>query len=287
MTAPPPRRCPLCGHTTPGSPCHRCGDTIEDLAGEPVRPGPLWPQAFAQGLRAAFRGVLQVTLRREFVGQLWLPVLGNLAVTLVLGGLALGVVLPLWNWVLHSEWFVFDGLRRGIGSAGPLRLTVATIWLLAPPLLALAVGALLEPLHAATEVMLGGPGMRAAGERSVREQVVHGARFPVRVLVLCLCALPVVAPLALLSWVGLPLAMLAGGAAAGAVFVEPAAARRGLDQAALVRLLRRNWALVLGLGVGIEAALLVPFVNLLAAAPAAAVAAAAVYFRFDKRPPQP
>jgi uncharacterized protein involved in cysteine biosynthesis len=84
-------------------------------------------------------------------------------------------------------------------------------------------------------------------------------------------------------WVGLPLVFVGAAAVAAVVLCEPPAARRGLDFAAHLRDLRWNWARALGFGIGCQLGLAVPFLNVLLLAPAAAVGAAVLHFRFDKR----
>jgi uncharacterized protein involved in cysteine biosynthesis len=158
---------------------------------------------------------------------------------------------------------------------------LVSVWLLLPVLLTITTGVLMEPLHAATEAKLCGPGMRVRPARAF-DVVVQGLRFPVRALLAALLMAPVLLPLGLVPWAGLPLALLGTGALAGAVLCEPAAARRGLAPREALCLLRRNWASVLGLGVAFEICVLVPLLDLLLLMPAAAVASAALYFRFDK-----
>lgn len=275
--------CPLCGHTRTAPTCGRCDGAVRDLEGDPIRAGRrLPPIAFALGLRTFLRGVLHVVLRREFVGMLWAPVLVNLVATAVLGLLFWLWLLPAYAGLLTGPWRVLETTRAAVADHGALKLTLCTMWLLAPPLLAIMAGAVLEGLHAAVEATLAGDGMRRPGGRLWGDTVVAGMQLPVRALAVALLALPVALPLALLPVVGMPLVLLAGAGLAGAVFCEPAAVRRGLPLPARLRLLRGNWGYVLGFGLGFQLALLVPFVNLLVLTPAAAVGSAALYFRFDK-----
>jgi len=283
----PSSRCAVCGHLLHEGGCSRCGGRAAGLLGEPVRPGRAFaPKGFLRGMRTMFRASLQVVLMRDFVGLLWLPMLANAVVVAGCGLAAWLVLLPAWQAFLSSRWFALDQLSGSTIEHDALKLMLVSVWLLLPVLLTITTGVLMEPLHAATEAKLCGPGMRVRPARALADVVVQGLRFPVRALLAALLAAPVLLPLGLVPWVGLPLALLGTGALAGAVLCEPAAARRGLEPREVVRLLRRNWASVLGLGVAFEICVLVPLLDLLLLMPAAAVASAALYFRFDKSAPQ-
>ena len=67
------------------------------------------------------------------------------------------------------------------------------------------------------------------------------------------------------------------------VWFEIPVLRRGYGMRYRRRVVKRNWARALGLGLAFNAGLLVPFFNILFLAPATAVAVSALYFRFEKR----
>jgi uncharacterized protein involved in cysteine biosynthesis len=106
-----------------------------------------------------------------------------------------------------------------------------------------------------------------------------------RVAVLVVLAAPACLALALVPWLGLPLLGVIGAAVAAIVWFEAPMARRGLPLRARLALLRAQPWRCLGTGFGIQLAALVPFVNLLALAPLATIAATASYLRLARKQP--
>lgn len=281
MTAATTMRCPACGRDSGGEQCARCHGTVVQLGGEPVRPGRgLFPLDLLAGFAGMWRGVLWLAHQPEFFGLLRLPVAAN---ALVFGPLLLGFALvlqPLFASWWQLDWGPLDVLRRAQPETGPLRLLLATGWLLGPSLLDASAGALAEPLGEATERAMTGQPERptAAGWRLFTQRL----RDRARVLVVLLLALPFAWCLVLVPRLGLAMTFIGGAAAAAVVWFEPPSHRAGYDTRSRLLLLRRNWARALGFGAAFQVAMAVPLLNLLGLVPATAVGATATWFHFDK-----
>lgn len=214
---------------------------------------------------------------RAFIGLLRLPVAANLlAFLLVYVGGAL-LLTPWCTAAFASTWPLFDGVRAATAEHGPTRWLAACALLLGPPLLDVASGALQEPLRLATERTMLGP---EHGDDATH--TVLRLRERAQVLAASLLALPVVLALSLVPYAWLPLLVLLGAAAAAVVWFEPPMAERGLALPARLELLWRNRWRALGTGLGLQFAVFVPFVNLLALAPVATIAATSAYLQFEK-----
>lgn len=291
-----PGRCPCCGRLAaageeaPGA-CPRCSGSARSLgdASYALRPARgFWLADLLRGLAGYWRAVGQVMHHRAFVGHLKVPLAANaIAFVLLAAALLLGL-LPVFESWFREPWPFFDGLRAELAASGPVRLLLATAGLLWPIWCDVLAGAMLEPLAAATERAVGGPGMAAAGDRrsGLRPAFEH-LHFRARLLALQILLLPAVWLLALLPYVGLPVTFLLASAAAAIVWFDTPAVRRGLDLRWHFADLRRNWPRALGFGAGCQLGLAVPFVNLLLLAPAAVVGATEQHFEFEKRPVRP
>lgn len=273
-------RCACCGHPTDGAACGRCRGALTALrrpyALEPGLGAP--PADFWRGLREVHRAVFALLHERAFIGRLRLPVAANLLafVLVYVGGAWL--LMPWCTAAFAAAWPLLDGVRQATAEHGPTRWLVACALLLGPPLLDVVCGALQEPLRVATERSMLGPehGSDAA-------HTVLRLRERAHVLAAALLALPVVLALSLVPYVWLPLLVLLGAATAAVVWFEPPMAERGLALPARLELLWRNRWRALGTGLGLQLAVFVPFVNLLALAPVATIAATSAYLQFDKR----
>jgi hypothetical protein len=280
-------RCGRCGHET-GQPeaCSLCSGRLRELdhLDRELRPGlGFAPFALVRAFVGFFRAASHLLHRPEFVGRLQLPVavnaVGFLAGTACAVLLATSVFAP-W---FAAPWPVFEDLRAANEGSGSLRLTLATTWLLGPTLLEVVTGGLLSPLSSGTELAIAGPKVAAAGDAATIASTFPRLRASARVFLIQLAVLPLAWLCVLTPWVGLPLAFLLGTAAAAVVWFEAPFARRGLGLGPRLRGLARNWPLAAGFGAAWQLAVAVPFLNLLALAPTAAIAAAALYFRFDKQ----
>lgn len=225
-------------------------------------------------MRAALFALLH---GKEFIGLLRAPVAMNvLAFLLVfLGGWL--VLVPWYDAVFATPWWLLDGLRHARREVGT-NLWLCTTWLLlGPPLFDLVAGGVQEPLRDATERrMLGAPRTPPPDHGVLR------LRERARLLLWLLLAWPLCLGLVLLPWVGLPLVILSGAAVAAVVWLEPPMAPRGLDLRQRLHLVRCHPCRSLGLGLALQLAAAVPFVNLLALAPIATIAATATFLQFDK-----
>ena len=89
--------------------------------------------------------------------------------------------------------------------------------------------------------------------------------------------------LVMIPWVGIPLAVLLGGAVAGLVWLQPPQAVRGSNMRQRLELIWRNPWRTFGTGLALQVAAAVPFVNLLGLLPVATIASTSAYLHFDKR----
>jgi uncharacterized protein involved in cysteine biosynthesis len=279
------RRCRCCGHfAAAAAACPYCGGDANALgdAPAPLRPGRgLWPLDLVHGVALFARGAVQVLHHRAFVHQLKVPIAANAIAFASFAALAWTILMPAFRSWFAGEWPLLDGWRAANAEVGPVRLLLASAWFLWPVWFDAIAGASVEPLADAAESAIAGPGMREpmpAGWRTTVDRL----RLRARLFACQLLLLPAVWLCALLPVVGLPLSFLAASAAAAAVWCELPAARRGLDLRAHLLDLRRNWARALGFGAGCQLGLVLPFLNLLLLAPAAAVGATMLHFHFDK-----
>jgi hypothetical protein len=276
-------RCPACGHAlTGGDGCAHCGGELRELADapRPLRHGRGWvPLDLWRGAATFARAAGQALHHRAFVGRLKLAIAANVvaAATIGLGAFALW---PALDELFAGEWPLLDGWRRAHAGTAPTLLLLATLWQLWPVWFEVVCGAAVEPLVAATETAIGGSGMAAApaAPRAVAERVHRRARLLASQLLL----LPLSWIVALLPWVGPPLVFLGTAAIAAHVWCELPAERRHLPPRQRHALLLRNWPLALGFGVGCQVAVMIPVLNVVLLAPAAAIGAAVLHFRFEK-----
>ena len=282
MHDPVPTRCSCCGHPTDGAACRRCRGALTTLhRSYALRPGLGAPPAdLWRGVREVHRAVFALLHERAFIGRLRLPVAANLLafVLVYVGGAWL--LTPWCTTAFAAAWPVLDGVRQASADHGPTRWLTACALLLGPPLLDVVCGALQEPLRLATERTMLGP---EHGDDATH--TVLRLRERAHVLAASLLALPAVLALALVPYVWLPLLVALGAAAAAVVWFEPPMAERGLALPARLEVLWRNRWRALGVGLGLQLAVFVPFVNVLALAPVATIAATSAYLQFDKRRP--
>ncbi len=268
--------------------CARCHGTAHELADapRPLRTGRgVWPLDLARGGLALFRCTGQVLLHRAFVGQLRLPIATNLIAAATLAAAAAIAYGPLYD-AFAGPWPILDGWRATQRERGPVLLLLTSVWLTWPVWFEIVTGAATEPLVAAADRAIGGPGMTASGAPSaaVFAQRVHRRA---RLLATQLMLMPLLWLVALLPWIGPPTVFVATAALAALVWLEQPAERRGLDRASHHADLRHNWARALGYGAAAQIAILVPLLNVLVLAAGAAVAAALLQFQFDKRAAPP
>lgn len=274
--------CPHCGHPRSGTACAHCDGRVRGLDGRgelpPIRADRL--RDFASGLGDVRRALFALLHGREFVGLLRLPVAANTIafLLLVVGGWLL--LAPAYTAAFAGPWWLLDGVRAHCAADGPSLWLAATWLLLGHPLLDLIAGQAQEPLRAATERRMLGPtrgGATAPGALQLRARV--------RVLTWLLLAWPIALALVLVPWFGLPLVALLGAAVAAVVWFEAPMAPRGWPLVLRLQALRSHRWRALGVGLGLQVASAVPFVNLLALAPIATIAATASFLRFQKQPP--
>lgn len=257
--------------------------TLAD-APSPIHPQRrFWPLDFVDGIVIFARSAAQVAHHRAFVGQLKIPIAANVLAFATYAAFLLFVLLPQFRAWFAPGWPALEGWRAEHENHGPIALLLGTAWFLWPVWFDVVAGPALEPLVAAAEGAVGGRGLAVATPGGVGRFVAR-LQQRARLFATQLLLLPLVWLVALIPIVGIPLVFLAAAAAAAAVFGELPAVRRDLPLRILLADLKRNHALALGYGVGCQIALAIPFLNLLLLAPAAAVGAVVLHFRFEKAP---
>lgn len=278
--ASPAPRCLCCGYPTTPAGCSQCTGSVRSLgAGYDLRPGRGLALADAwRGVREVYRALFALLHERAYIGQLRLPVVANLLSFLLLFAGGTFVLAPLFVAAFVGPWWLADGWRAAVADQGPARWLLTTALLLGPPLLDVTSGGLQEPLRAATERTMLGPRGQDATEHGVLR-----LRERAQVLAAALLALPFALLLVLVPWGGLPAILVLGAAAAAIVWFEPPMAVRGYALRERLWLLWRNRWRALGVGAGLQLAVFVPFVNVLALAPIATIAATSAFLQFDRR----
>jgi uncharacterized protein involved in cysteine biosynthesis len=271
--------CPCCGHLRTAGACVRCGGRLVALdhrtALQPGLGG--WWRDGTSGLRSVHRAVFALLHERAFIGQLLLPVVSNVlafSLLMTVGALLLAPSFAAW---FVGPWWLFDGWRAHFTDTGSGYWLLTTWLLLGPPLLDALAGVFQEPLRRAAEAVMLGP----ERERTATQPVLR-VRERAQVLAFALVLWPFALFASLLPWIGLPFVLTLGAVTAAVVWFEPPMAARGLGQRRRLRVLWQNRWRALGTGLGLQFAAAVPFVNLLALAPVAALAATAAYLQFDK-----
>lgn len=228
-----------------------------------------------RGFRGFFEGVTVLFNRPEFAGKLKLPVAVNLLVVT-----ATAVAL----------WFAFKALFAAIvgegdllgwftGILAPLLALVSTYFLL-PPLVELVLSPFLEPLVDVVDQGMGGKDMQPV-QRHLWTNVKDSTHAAAQLVIIAGCAW--LASLAL-SLIGLvPLAFIVAAFVNALTWFELPAYRRGYGLRQRVALLRANWAMAIGFGLAFQVGALIPLFNIFLLTPTAAVAAAMLFLRMDKR----
>ncbi len=213
--------------------------------------------------------------RPEFIGKLKLPVAANLV---VVTGTAVGL------------WFAFSALFAEIAGEGdllgwftgilaPLLALVSTFFLL-PPLVELVLSPFLEPLVDVVEQGMGGEGMQPV-QRHLWTNIKDSTHATAQIIVVVTCAWLASLALAIVGLV--PLAFLVSAFANALTWFELPTYRRGYDLRARFALLKHNWAVAVGFGLGFQVGALIPLFNIFLLAPTAAVSAAVLFLRMEKR----
>ncbi|MBL8753172.1 MAG: EI24 domain-containing protein [Planctomycetes bacterium] len=230
-----------------------------------------------RGIGEVRRAMFALMHGKEFIGQLRLPVAMNaIAFVLVAGGGYWLLSAP-FAAVFAQPWPLFDGVRGAHRDTGDALWLLVSWLLLGPPLLDLIAGAAQEPLRLATERrMLGSAFAPPPGPGSLR------IRDRARLVAWLVLLWPVGLVLVLVPWLGLPAVALLGAAVAAIVWFEPPMASRGLQQRERLAAIRDTRWRCLGVGLGLQFAAFVPFLNVLGLAPVATLAATSAWLQSPK-----
>ncbi len=276
--------CSLCGYETDATPCARCGSSLIDLKGKPLRVG----RGFAlfdvwRGFWSLFASGLILFNRPEFACKLRAPFLANF---LVLGVVFFGLFFGLWElfeWWISGSWGWFEWLRpAGSWVTGILSMLLAavTLFLVSPVLIETVMGPFLDPLADVVEKIHGGKEM-APADPGAWKSVVAGVRSSAQILAIQIVILPLCLLLSL-TGIGAILAILLAAILNAVVWFDIPLARRGLGLRYRLSVVRKNWPVALGFGLAFQFGLVIPFFNFLILTPAAAVSVSRLYLRFEK-----
>lgn len=282
--------CPVCGYprgAAATAPCARCGgEARRGPEGPVVRAARGVPIVdLAHGFQSLFRAAIDVLHRREYVGQLALPIAANLvAITAALVLFWLGFW-RLFEWLVGVDWGVLEFLRAIVSWVSwvlAMVLAVLSLFLLAPVLIETVTSPFLDPLAQTTERLYGGPAMTPL-DRGVWQGTLDSLRSSAQILTIQLALwLPVL--LLSVTGVGFVIALVICAWLNALVAFDVPCTRRGYGLRDRLRLIGRNWARAIGFGLAFQLGLFVPFFNLLLLTPAAAVATSRLYFHFEKPP---
>lgn len=228
-----------------------------------------------RGFFGFFEGVTVLFNRPEFAGHLKLPVLANL---LVASTLAI------------AFWFGFQALFAGIVGESDLLgwfagilsilMTLASMAIVLPPVLELVLGPFLDPLVDVTEKAMGGPGMNAV-QQHLWTNIKASAHAASELFMIAGGAWLVTLVLGTFGLV--PLGFVLAAVIQALTWFELPLYRRGYGLRERIAVLRHNWPLALGFGLGAQVGMAIPLFNVLLFAPTAAVGATVLFLRMDKR----
>jgi uncharacterized protein involved in cysteine biosynthesis len=210
------------------------------------------------------------------MGKLWAPFLLN---SLAFLGMAYGIwigINPLIERFLTilPEPFIFT-----TGIVFSVLLTLVAAWFLFPVLLAVFLLPFLDPIsRIAEKEVLGFP--PPGSSRSILADLWDSLETTARIFFWQILGLTLTLALSF-TGIGLILGILLGAFLAGYSFLDYPMARRGMNGKEKTKFVLSHWSYVLGLGLGFEIGLLIPFFNLFLSTPAAAVASSRIFLKIQ------
>ena len=275
--------CPTCGYPETGGSCGQCDGKFVAIDGvTPVQAGNrFFLVEIIEGFASLFHASLLLMTKKTYMGKLSLAVIINLV---LVTSFAIGIYYGFHSLVTH----LLEGYSwlEGWGSATiAILLSLLATWFLAASLIQVGMTPFLDPIANSTERMLAGDKMKPV-EIGIWRGLIAGLNAAAQVLLIQIFILLPVLILGLVP--GINLLVIPVGVAISAylnavVWFEIPVLRRSYGMRYRWRVVRKNWARALGLGLAFNAGLLVPFFNILFLAPATAVAVSTLYFRFEKR----
>ncbi len=214
------------------------------------------------------------------MGKLWVPLLLNCLAFL---GMAYGIWVGINPLIEKFLVILPEPILFSTGIVFSVLLTLVAAWFLFPVLLSVFLLPFLDPIsRVAEQEILGFP--PPSSPRSLLGEIWDSLETTARILFWQIMGLLLTLALAF-TGVGLVLGILVGAFLAGFSFMDYPMARRGMSGKEKTRFALSHWAYVLGLGLGFEVGLLIPFFNLFLSTPAASVASSRIYLKIQTTQP--
>ncbi len=278
----PAAPCAWCGHPLPEPPCPRCAGRLfrapgaEAMTQRPRRG--FFAFDLLRGFAGFFEGLALLFNRPEFAGKLRGPVIANLFSTLTLGAI-LFVGFRAMFAPVEGEGDLLGVFTTSLA----LLLTCISLFLFLPPLLELITSPFLDDLVDIVEKAMGGPKLTPV-RRHLWANIRDSSHASAQLLLLAGAGWIVTLVLSMVA-IGIPLGILVAAFLNALTWFELPFFRRGYTLRDRIAVLRHNWALATGFGLGVQLGMLIPIFNVFLLAPAAAVGASVLYLRMEKAPP--
>ncbi len=210
------------------------------------------------------------------MGKIWIPILLNCFAFL---GMAYGIWMGIHPLIGKFLSILPDPFIFTTGIVFSVLLTLVAAWFLFPVLLSVFLLPFLDPISRTAEQEILGFSPPSSS-RSFLGDIWDSLETTARILFWQVLGFLLTLTLAF-TGVGLILGILVGAFLAGFSFLDYPMARRGMNGKEKTRFALSHWAYVLGLGLGFEIGLLIPFFNLFLSTPAAAVASSRIFLKIQ------
>ncbi len=273
-----PEPCPRCWLRTPNrQACHLCGpgETVPKRSAFP-------PVDTYRGFVAYLSGGLDCLTHRNYLGKVFWAVFWNCALWIITVFGAAYLIYDLIEGLTNDlpDWLSSISLVAG-GLTG-LVVTLSAIFYLFPIIFSLFLFPFLDPLSRLAEAEQLGfmpPETSRGFWGDFWDSIDTGARIFVWQILAFILTLPLA-----LTVVGLPFALLLSAFFIGFAWLDYPLTRRGISYKGKWRIAKKNWAAVLGFGLGFQLGLCVPFFGVFIGCPAAAIASARLFYLLELDP---